>query len=229
VLANPLTSTDSEWRGKMADTPPVACLMSVKLDLLNLLPLRPSCLVSPVLCEQHFAALYEILEFQAFRKPIDGFAPVCLSLAAVAKSAPSAARQYLKRAIFTVLADPNNPLQAGDEAKNAIDPAPIPGESAASLRRTLLKFFVSGNATVRHHATELVWQLCEENTAEFIRLAGFGNAAGLLSERGMPGFGFLGQAAVNLDDLAAERRAARRGAQGDNSSSAQVEEIDDGN
>lgn len=40
---------------------------------------------------------------------------------------------------------------------------------------------------------------------EYIRLTGFGNAVGLLAEKGLPGFSMLKEKAVNIDDLVAAK------------------------
>jgi hypothetical protein len=37
------------------------------------------------------------------------------------------------------------------------------------------------------------------SAAEYIRLCGFGNAVGLLAEKGLPGFGMLRQKSVDVD------------------------------
>jgi hypothetical protein len=42
--------------------------------------------------------------------------------------------------------------------------------------------------------------------SEFIRLVGFGNAAGLLSEKGLPGFANLKQNTVDLNQLLNNRK-----------------------
>ena len=53
------------------------------------------------------------------------------------------------------------------------------------------------------HSFDCCHVLCA--ASEFIRLCGFGNAIGLLAEKGLPGFTGLTQQAVSLDALMAAR------------------------
>jgi hypothetical protein len=51
-------------------------------------------------------------------------------------------------------------------------------------------------STLKFAASEFFYALAQHDSTEYIRLVGFGSAAGLLAEKGMPGFSFLGAKAV---------------------------------
>jgi hypothetical protein len=209
------------------------CLFFVKMDLANLLGQVP--MLGSAMADEHVAALHQLLERQAYRKPYDQeLCPLLLSLAALAKASP-AARAALKARLFTALADPRSPAsqalaaaQAAEDAAIAsaeaaaataaasdaaaaapvatpvsrnIDPPLIDGEAPTSLRRQLFKLVLSVNASVKHHVSDYLWELCDASSHEYIRLTGFGNAIGLLAERGLPGFTGIAERAINLDAM----------------------------
>lgn len=69
-------------------------------------------------------------------------------------------------------------------------------------------------------AEEMIWAMVGEQSNEFIRLLGFGNAVGLLANKGLPGFAHLSQNAIDLDELMRAKGGRKGGG-------AKVEEVDD--
>jgi len=78
-----------------------------------------------------------------------------------------------------------------------------------SLRALLLPHCTTIKYRIKRCVGELLFTLCDEQSNEFIRLCGFGNAIGLLAEKGLPGFTGLTQQALSLDDLIAQQKSAK--------------------
>mmetsp|Transcript_5235 Transcript_5235/g.8784 ORF Transcript_5235/g.8784 Transcript_5235/m.8784 type:complete len:100 (+) Transcript_5235:1978-2277(+) len=85
-------------------------------------------------------------------------------------------------------------------------------EGEWDLRSILTKHVCSFSMDLKRCLSELLFILSGEDSAEYIRLCGFGSAAGLLAEKGLPGFENISQRAISLDDLAAEHAKKKRAA-----------------
>ncbi|XP_069760431.1 synembryn-A-like isoform X2 [Narcine bancroftii] len=60
-------------------------------------------------------------------------------------------------------------------------------EVGDTLRNKLVRLMTHPDTDVKHCAAELLFVLCKENVARFVKYTGYGNAAGLLAVRGLMG------------------------------------------
>jgi len=58
-------------------------------------------------------------------------------------------------------------------------------EDGQTLRNKLCKLFTNSSTEVKTLAADFIFVLCKENVGRFIKYTGFGNAAGLLAQRGL--------------------------------------------
>ena len=122
-------------------------------------------------------------------------------------------RRYIKTAIFqeAALLSPSTEstpaavmsmVPAGSVNEQQLDVDPL------SLRSLLLPYCTSIKFRVKAAVSELLFQLCDAQANDFIRLCGLGNAIGLLAEKGLPGFTGLTQQALSLDALMAAKKSS---------------------
>jgi len=141
--------------------------------------------------------------------PFDSLSPIVACLIGVTKSNPMAAR-YLKFSVFGKWAEEkdknktNNMMPDGAISEQVVDADPW------SLRSMLLPHMTSTNYHLKQIVTEFLWEICSKDSAEFTRLCGFGNAAGLLAEKGFPGFAGMKQNAIDLDELVKHRKQGKK-------------------
>lgn len=132
-----------------------------------------------------------------------------MTLKGVVKHSPDA-RLYLKKRIFGNLAIGGTKVDGVDEFMAnqksadslAMEPeGPNINLEPRSLRTLLLKTVLTLRVTLKSSVSEFLYNLCEKDTHEYIRLCGFGCAVGLLADKGLPGFAGLAQQAVDMDKL----------------------------
>jgi len=75
------------------------------------------------------------------------------------------------------------------EGKVSVEPPPEVTQHKNSLGAKLIKHMTSLTFAFKYYVNEFIYQLCDEDANEFMKLTGIGNAAGLLSMRGLFGFG----------------------------------------
>lgn len=133
--------------------------------------------------------------------------PACMALGEVV-GREEAARRYVKRYVFGALAEvpggapkPKVTMQPQGQATERRDPQP------SWLKGRMLATLTSFSMHLKTAVEELLWKLCCEDSSDFIRLAGFGSAVGLLANKGMPGFAHLSQNAIDIDELVEAKRA----------------------
>jgi len=78
------------------------------------------------------------------------------------------------------------------------------------LRSILTKHICSFNMGLKKCISELIFVLCGENSGEYIRLCGFGSAAGLLADKGLPGWEKMSEKAYSLDELVEQHKKAKK-------------------
>lgn len=137
-------------------------------------------------------------------------APILSALSALVKD-DHLLRAHAKRCIFLDLATPpltvdGKPFKKADASNYAMTPAGAVSEKITdpdplSLKSLVLQWIITLNFNLKQNVSEFLYRVCSEDTSEYIRLLGFGNAVGLLAEKGLPGFGALKQQAVNMDDV----------------------------
>jgi len=131
-------------------------------------------------------------------------APLLMGLSGIAKESVVASA-LLKAAIFGRVAFDGTPGNEGNTMKPAgHHPNPY------LLRNVLIKNLTSFNDVVNRLTGEFLFLICDNNSGEYIRLTGFGNAVGLLANKGMPGFTGLTSNALNLSDLQKMADEAKR-------------------
>jgi hypothetical protein len=155
-----------------------------------------------------FGAQAELPEEEAARAPL-GMAPQGLEPARVAEAESGEEEEE----------EGEEDKGKGEERKAGPERPPAP----ATLREVLLRHMTSFSANLKRVVEELLWALCKENAREYIRLTGFGNAVGLLASKGLPGFKFMMDNAIDLDKLeaAVEARGGGGGGGGGGDGSAQ--------
>ena len=137
--------------------------------------------------------------------------PILSSLSKLVKSSPIL-RSHAKRCIFLDLATPPTTTQDGkpykkqDGSNYSMTPAGAVSEKITdpdplSLKSLILQWIITLNFNLKQTVSEFLYLVCNEETSEYIRLLGFGNAVGLLAEKGLPGFAGLTSKAINMQDI----------------------------
>jgi hypothetical protein len=88
-------------------------------------------------------------------------------------------------------------MPAGALSEKVVDPDPL------CLRSLLLGLVITLHFGLKQSVSDFLYAVVGDDSSEYIRLLGFGNAVGLLAEKGLPGFaGMLkSQKAVNIDEV----------------------------
>jgi hypothetical protein len=88
-------------------------------------------------------------------------------------------------------------MPAGALSEKVVDPDPL------CLRSLLLAQVITLHFGLKQSVSDFLYAVVGDDSSEYIRLLGFGNAVGLLAEKGLPGFaGMLkSQKAVNIDEV----------------------------
>lgn len=125
-------------------------------------------------------------------------APILSTLSTLIQSS-SVLRRHAKRCLFLDLSDPPSSGADGsaykkvDASNYAMTPAGAVSEKivdpdSLSLKSLILQWIITLNFSLKQNVSEFLYRVCDEDTSEYIRLLGFGNAIGLLAEKGLPGF-----------------------------------------
>lgn len=69
------------------------------------------------------------------------------------------------------------------------------------IRKFLLDNITTADGNLKTSIEEFLWLLCHSESSEYIAQVGFGNAAGLLAAKGLPGFAYLKEQAIDIDQL----------------------------
>jgi len=144
-----------------------------------------NCLVNtPLGCAEYFDlslptidSLVQFLEEQLVveEKSDDAqLTPILMVLVALARAFPLL-RKYLLAKCF-----PNSPV---DHATASVE-AP-PNWKSNPIGSKLISFMSGFNTARTYYVNEFIFQLCGEDVEEFVRLTGFGNAAGMLASRSL--------------------------------------------
>jgi len=198
---------------------PLDDLHALKTHIVNLLIVPGAAKLLPKGWDvQAMHGLCQVLDVQAKidpRNPSDHLMPILTVLIKACK-ASSDARAHVKRYIFKQDAEKETSL-APQNSKN-MEPPPYVNlrtmktdQGEWDLRSILTKHVCSFNMGLKQCTSELIFICCSEDSSEYIRLCGFGSAAGLLADKGLPGFEKLSERAVSLDELAAEARKRKKG------------------
>jgi hypothetical protein len=134
--------------------------------------------------------------------------PKLLILSAVVKN-DETCRQYIKSQIFgkyanatqeqlTGKAKVDNMRPDGDDDDDDISPD---GSQKFSLRKSLLDLITSMDWNVKQLVSDFLFDVCGQQSDEYIRLTGFGNAVALLTEKGLPGFTSISSKTLTLEDM----------------------------
>lgn len=103
---------------------------------------------------------------------------VLLVLTSIAKAIPRA-RQIIKRAIFPAeLVDPGTTTADGVNT-------PVEVRESGCIASKIIPLMCSLSEGLKMYASEFLYEVCDEDSNELIRLAGFGYSAGLLAMRGL--------------------------------------------
>lgn len=97
----------------------------------------------------------------------DSLAPILICLSEMAR-ANRVIRKYLRCQILPPL---NDVLSRPEEG--------------STLRNKLVKLMTNPNTDVKELVADLLFVLCKENVGRLIKYTGYGNAAGLLANRGL--------------------------------------------
>jgi hypothetical protein len=135
--------------------------------------------------------------------------PILSTLSALIKTSP-VLRAHAKRCLFLDLANSpktvdGKPYKKADAQNYAMTPAGAVSEKIVdpdplSLKALLMQWIITLNFSLKQNVSEFLYRVCDEDTSEYIRLLGFGNAIGLLAEKGLPGFaGMLKSKPVDMD------------------------------
>lgn len=129
---------------------------------------------------------------------VKGLAPHMMLMATIAKSDADVRRIWLK------LFFPHRNIDTEDAPPNVN----APGQDVKCVGNEVVKLMTHFDMGVKYWSNELLFQMCDENPDRFVKLTGFGNAAGLLVMRNMFGMGRH----LN-EDTAAQMREAKPAAE----------------
>mmetsp|Transcript_8948 Transcript_8948/g.17426 ORF Transcript_8948/g.17426 Transcript_8948/m.17426 type:complete len:330 (+) Transcript_8948:905-1894(+) len=190
-------------------------LHCLKCQIVNLLIMSGVSKMMPRATPQVMEGLGQILDFQAKinpRAPNEYVLPILSVLLKRCKTSADA-RAHMKRFIFG--SDATRPT--GYTSTKNMEPPPYVNiktmkDEAGNwdLRSILTKHICSFNMGLKKCISELIFVLCGENSSEYIRLCGFGSAAGLLADKGLPGFEKMSEQAYSLDEMVARQKAAEK-------------------
>jgi len=129
----------------------------------------------------------------------DRMSPILIGLTKIAEL-NSDVRDLLKRIIFgkNAFAPPNSKTAMGPFGKEKDRQA---SRNPHSLRAQLVQYITSYRMNLKSVVSEFFWTLANKESQEYMRLVGLGNAVGLLTDKGLPGFAGLSQKAINIDDF----------------------------
>lgn len=192
---------------QMATDPNTTTQLEVQLDIANLLMYLPRHMVQFATDWKPLQGLATLLDYQAYASTLVAktareqlLVPILSTLTGVVKESPDA-KLYFKRYIF------GNLYKAADDQDKSAENLGMESEGpkldteVGTLREILLRCIISLQMTLKMVVSEFLYELCDQDTHEYIRLTGFGNAVGLLAEKGLPGFAGLKQQAHNLEDV----------------------------
>eukprot|EP00475_Leptophrys_vorax_P009831 TRINITY_DN1651_c0_g1_i1.p1 TRINITY_DN1651_c0_g1~~TRINITY_DN1651_c0_g1_i1.p1 ORF type:complete len:173 (-),score=53.17 TRINITY_DN1651_c0_g1_i1:46-564(-) len=133
----------------------------------------------------------ELLDIQAHNKeakPEAALSPLLFVLKGLCLT-DAVALKKIKTYIF---GDHAEPKEDDPPPQDAMKPVGWETDDPNSTKTILIKHILSFHTTLKYAATEFFYALAQHDSTEYIRLVGLGSAAGLLAEKGMPGFSFLG-------------------------------------
>lgn len=180
-------------------------MFEVKCKVIVVLTFMPSEYANFLSANGAFAAILEVLERQFHSVLVQGKAdaesrliPALLVLSAAAENSP-AAREQIKWLIFpaddpekeALLAEREKEAAAqGVEKKQKMQPDNVEEGSLFSFMLQAMGTPASSNTS--RVSAELMWHLCQQSGAEFMKRTGLGNAVGFLQMKGLiniPGAG----------------------------------------
>eukprot|EP00466_Bigelowiella_natans_P020931 jgi/Bigna1/71855/fgenesh1_pg.17_\ len=201
--------TSIKKEGKKREMPkqprPLDDLKDIKLHIVKMF------IVSGV-----FEGLCQVLDVQAKINPTNPrthLLPILTALLKLCKKS-AAARWHMKRFIFGKDASKETSTytssSSSSKKKKNMEPPPYVNlnfwESLFAAAYGDDKFYQD----IEEYGRRVGSSIHSYKSAEYIRLCGFGSAAGLLAEKGLPGFENISQRAISLDDLAAEHAKKKR-------------------
>eukprot|EP01122_Echinamoeba_exundans_P004504 TRINITY_DN1455_c0_g1_i1.p1 TRINITY_DN1455_c0_g1~~TRINITY_DN1455_c0_g1_i1.p1 ORF type:complete len:503 (+),score=139.93 TRINITY_DN1455_c0_g1_i1:417-1925(+) len=165
-------------------------LVNVPVDFCPLLLRSDKAKAAKSLCDLFSQQIYQM----TFEGP-SGLAPQMMLLATVAKADYDVRRHFLK------IMFPHRNIDA-EEAAPGVH---APGKDEKCVGNHVMELMTHFDLSVKYWSNELLFQMCDENPDRFVKLTGFGNAAGLLVMRNMFGMGRH----LN-EDTAAQMRDAKK-------------------
>lgn len=194
--------------------PPSPSLHAIKLNLFNLWLYAPDVTYDMLTDEKAMHGAVELLEAQCrFEKNEEGSLVPLLTVFNKASQANVKVRKGFKEAIFRELANPPDRDDEDEEEKKKEPSVEAPkgkDDETNVIKRKLLSCMTSFHFSVKVVVSEFLFNLCGQDSGEFIRLTGFGNAVGLLAEKGLPGFAMLKSQSIDLDKLVEAKKQRMR-------------------
>jgi len=192
---------------QLATDPNKTTELEVQMDIANLIVYLPRHMVQFATDWKPLQGLATLLDYQAYASTLVSktareqvLVPILSSLTGVVKESPDA-KLYFKKYIFGDLYKAKDDQEKSAENLGMESEGPKLDTEAGTLREILLRCIISLQMTLKMVVSEFLYELADQDTHEYIRLTGFGNAVGLLAEKGLPGFAGLKQQAHNLEDV----------------------------
>ena len=215
-----------EFRKEGPSNPRNMLIVELKAAAASTLIYGPISLVKSV--SRSVQALYGLTEVVMFESgdPVRGRAltpPLLAMKRCVDESILSAA--IFKRQIFGEIAfEGYRRAKASSGSQDTMKPqASADDENPHSFKSLFLELMRSHSIHLKTCSEEIIWQLCQEDSNEYIRLVGFGRGAGLLANRGLPGFAHLAQNAIDVDAMVEARARQQRDAAPDAAAETETE------
>jgi hypothetical protein len=149
-------------------------LVNVPVDFCPLLLRSDKAKAAKSLCDLFSQQIYQMTH-----EGPKGLAPQMMLLATVAKSDYDVRRHFLK------IMFPHRNIDAEEVAPGVH----APGKEQKCIGNYVMELMTHFDLGVKYWSNELLFQMCDENPDRFVKLTGFGNAAGLLVMRNMFGMG----------------------------------------
>eukprot|EP01083_Nonionella_stella_P084217 233087_1 len=207
VLSLPLES-DPEFESKTNADVPIPNISWAKIAVVDALIFIRNDRAALVTSLKVLEGLGELLEFQAKRKgsPETQLAPLLLLLTGLCKGSKES-MTYFRHLIWGPKCDEKKPESESSSSKDPPMEAPK-SDYESELRDKLIEHITTYQMTLKTTVSDFLFALCYDESPEYILRVGFGNAVGLMAEKGFPGFENISQRAIGLDELVAMKKKA---------------------
>lgn len=226
-LSIQMNVADHDFNKKMAATPIIPNICSAKLSIINCLMNIKNDMSNLLNKRKILTALGDLLEYQCLddKNPESALAPIIAVLNGLCRG-NNEILTFFRKMLWGSSCD----IEVREDDTELINMDPKQDENTneriTTVRNILIKHVTSLHITLKLQVSEFLFTLSNSDPNEYIKRTGFGNAIGLLVERGFPGFDNIVSKEVDLADLEKE---INFGKDADKGSDKQNDKKDDSN